>query len=380
MAVLSSDGLIVSTNAAFARLAARSRESLVGVPVDDALPVEPLPGPGDRLVEVSFCDAEGRERHLEVSVASFADPDAAPDAEAPLRVLVFYEVSDRVALERCLRVKGRLAALGVLAAGVAHEVNTPITGISSYAQMLLSETPTDDPKHEILRKVDRQTFRAARIVNNLLDFARKKGEERAPLDLGPLVEESLDLLAQRRTSKGVALELRLPAAPLEVLGDDGELQQVLTNLALNAIDAMDGDHGESRGGTLTLEAWAEDGRARIALSDTGRGMTADELERIFEPFYSTKVDRGGTGLGLAISKDIVERHGGTLTAESEPGVGTRFLVDLPLLGNLATPAGATGSAESSDAGLESSRHTDDRQDRRDRRDRRDRGGGSKGNG
>jgi hypothetical protein len=108
-------------------------------------------------------------------------------------------------------------------------------------------------------------------------------------------------------------------------------------------------------------------------------MTADELERIFEPFYSTKVDRGGTGLGLAISKDIVERHGGTLTAESAPGVGTRFLVDLPLLENLAPPAGATGSEKSSDAGLESSRHTDDRQDRRDPRDRRDGGGESKGN-
>ncbi|HEX6200869.1 MAG TPA: ATP-binding protein, partial [Thermoanaerobaculia bacterium] len=372
MAVLSSDGRIVSTNAAFAGLAERSREALVGVPVDDALPVEPLPAPGDRLVEVSFCDAKGRERHLQVSVASFADADAPPDAEAPLRVLVVYDVSDRVAMERSLREKDRLAALGVLAAGVAHEVNTPITGISSYAQMLLSETPTDDPKHEILRKVERQTFRAARIVNNLLDFARKRGEERAPLDLGPLVEESLDLLAERRTRKGIALELRLPAEPLEVLGDDGELQQVLTNLALNAIDAMD-----EGGGTLTLEAWAEDGRARIALSDTGRGMAAEELERIFEPFYSTKVDRGGTGLGLAISKEIVEQHGGTLSAESEPGSGTRFLIDLPLLENDAPPAGETGPAEPSDAGLESSRHTDDR---RDRRDRRDRGGESKGNG
>jgi two-component system, NtrC family, sensor kinase len=380
MAVLASDGRIVSTNAAFAGLAERSREALVGVPVDEALPVEPLPAPGDRLVEVSFCDAKGRERHLQVSVASFADADAPPDAEAPLRVLVVYDVSDRVAMERSLREKDRLAALGVLAAGVAHEVNTPITGISSYAQMLLSETPVDDPKHEILRKVERQTFRAARIVNNLLDFARKKGEERSPVDLGPLVEESLDLLAQRRTRKGVALELRLPADPLEVLGDDGELQQVLTNLALNAIDAMD-EGDESRGGTLTLEAWAQDGRARVALADTGRGMTAGELERIFEPFYSTKMDRGGTGLGLAISKDIVERHGGTLTAESEPGVGTRFVIDLPLLGSDAPPAGATGPAEPSDAGLESSRHTDERPDDPGRpRDPRDRGGESKGNG
>ncbi len=376
MAVLDTDDRILSTNAAFAALVRRSRESLAGEPVAEVLPVEPLPRPGERLVEVSYCDAEGAERHLQLSVASFSDASRAEDGTSPadLRVLVVYDVSDRVAMEKSLREKDRLAALGVLAAGVAHEVNTPITGISSYAQMLLSDTSPDDPKHEILRKVERQTFRAARIVNNLLDFARKRDGERAPIDLGPLVEDSLDLLAERRARKGVALELRLPAERLEVSADDGELQQVLTNLALNAIDAMGEERGRRAGGTLTIEAWAEGGRARIAVSDTGYGMTPEELARVFEPFYSTKADQGGTGLGLAISKEIVERHGGTLTAESEPGSGTRFLVDLPLLGHEAPPAAEANAAEPSDAGMESSRHDDDR------RDRKDRGGESERNG
>ena len=380
MAVLGGDDRILSTNAAFSALVRRSRESLVGLPVGEALPVEPLPGPGERLVEVSYCDAEGAERHLQISVASFADgsPDGSPaEAEPPeLRVLVVYDVSDRVAMEKSLRQKDRLAALGVLAAGVAHEVNTPITGISSYAQMLLSETPVDDPKHEILRKVERQTFRAARIVNNLLDFARKRGGERAPLDLGPLVEESLDLLAERRARKGIALELRLPAERLEVVADDGEIQQVLTNLALNAIDAMSEERDRPAGGTLTVEARAEGGRARIAVSDTGRGMTPEELAQVFEPFYSTKTDRGGTGLGLAISKDIVERHGGTLSAESAPGSGTRFLVELPLLDRDAPPAPAADAAAPSDGVMESSRQDRARTDR----DGHDRGGESERNG
>lgn len=329
MVVLDPEARILSANAAFARLTRCTREELTGLPVAAVLPVEPLPEPGQKLVEVSYCDDAGAERHLQLSVAGF---ETAADAEdgglatgvPTLRVLVVYDVSERVAMEKALREQDRMAALGLLAAGVAHEVNTPITGISSYAQMLLAETPSDDPRREILQKVERQTFRAARIVNNLLDFARKRTDERAPMNLVPLVEESLDLLSVRRTRRGVALELHLPAESLTVVGNDGELQQVFTNLALNAIDAMEG------GGTLTVTADADGDRARLVVQDTGPGIAIPDLERIFEPFYSTKVERGGTGLGLAISRDIVKRHGGELSVESTPGHGTRLIVELPL--------------------------------------------------
>ncbi|HUP42716.1 MAG TPA: ATP-binding protein [Thermoanaerobaculia bacterium] len=327
IAVLDARARIVSANEAFARLVERDRQALAGLAVAEVLPVEPLPEAGSGLVEVAYCDAGGRERNLQLSLAGFqagpSAPGAAPDG-GELRILLVYDVGERVAMERALREKDRLAALGVLAAGVAHEVNTPITGISSYAQMLLAETPIDDPRHELLRKVERQTFRAARIVNNLLDFARPGSDERVPLDLVPVLDEALDLLAERRSRRGVALALRLPPEPLVVLGNDGELQQVFTNLALNAIDAM------AEGGTLTVEAGAEAGRARIVVEDTGSGIPAEAIERIFEPFYSTKAAEGGTGLGLSISNDIVRRHGGELRVESEPGRGTRFRIDLPL--------------------------------------------------
>ena len=180
-------------------------------------------------------------------------------------------MSDRVAMEKALREKDRLAALGMLAAGVAHEVNTPITGISSYAQMLLAETPADDPRHEILRKVERQTFRAARIVNNLLDFARKRSDERAEVDLVPVVEESLDLLTERRARRARGPGAEAARRGASGGGDDGEMQQVLTNLALNAIDAMDARRPSAgAGGTLTVEARAEDGRAVITVRTPAR--------------------------------------------------------------------------------------------------------------
>jgi signal transduction histidine kinase len=343
IAVLAADGRIRSANAAFATLVGRERTSLAGERVAEVLPIHPLPEPGAGIVEVSYCDGAGRERHLQLSAAGFRLPEgsAVGDAGAgELRILVVHDVSERAAMEKALREKDRLAALGLLAAGVAHEVNTPITGISSYAQMLLAETPEDDPRHEILRKVERQTFRAARIVNNLLEFARDRDEERHPVDLAPLIAESLDLVDPRREKRRVALELRLPDAPLMVDGSDGELQQVITNLALNAIDAMPG------GGTLTVEAGAQDGLARVAVSDTGHGIEPERLERIFEPLFSTKIDRGGTGLGLSISYDIVRRHGGTLQVDSEVGKGSRFVVELPLAGETAAGSSESHAASS----------------------------------
>ncbi len=335
IAVLAADGRIRSANAAFGTLVGRDRASLAGQPVADVLPIEPLPEPGEGIVEVSYCDATGRERHLQLSAAGLQLPEGASAGEAgasELRILVVHDVSERAAMEKALREKDRLAALGLLAAGVAHEVNTPITGISSYAQMLLADTPEDDPRHQILKKVERQTFRAARIVNSLLEFARDRDEERHRVDLGPLIVESLDLIDPRRESRLVALDLRLPEGPLVIDGSDGELQQVITNLALNAIDAMPG------GGTLTVEATAEGGYARLVVADTGHGIEPERLEQIFEPLFSTKMDRGGTGLGLTISYDIVCRHGGTMQVESEIGRGSRFTIELPLAGD-GTPPG-----------------------------------------
>ncbi|HEV8239360.1 MAG TPA: ATP-binding protein [Thermoanaerobaculia bacterium] len=323
--VLDGSDRVISANGAFARLAGVSRERLVGRALRETLPVEPLPGPEEPLREVSYCEPDGRERHLQLSLA------ACGRAADDLRVLVVHDVSDRVAMENALKEKDRMAALGMLAAGVAHEVNTPITGISSYAQMLLAETSVDDPRYELLRKVEKQTFRAANIVNDLLEFARDRKQEHRTLPLAGVMRDALESLDDRLRQTPVELLWQPPSNGPTVRGGDQELQQVFVNLIGNALDAM----GE-RGGRLELSVGTEGDRAVACVADNGPGIPRAEQERIFRPFYSTKLASGGTGLGLSISYQIVRRHGGDLRVESEPGHGSRFVVELPLLDGDAT--------------------------------------------
>jgi two-component system, NtrC family, sensor kinase len=319
IAVLDGDRRLVSANAAFARVAGKERSEMIGCGLESVLPVTPLPAPGEGPVEVSWCDAAGAERHLQLSLAAFER-----GRRQGLYILVAHDVSERVAMENALREKDRLAALGMLAAGVAHEVNTPITGISSYAQMLLDDTPQSDPHYEILKKVERQTFRAARIVNNLLEFARKRQSEPKPVALAPLLAECLDLLGDRLGKRRIEIDWTPPEEKIRVLGCDGELQQVFTNLILNAMDAM-----SETGGRMTLGLAANASTVTVRVKDSGPGIPASKLEMIFQPFYSTKLNRGGTGLGLSISYEIVRRHGGDLRVASQPGEGACFLVELP---------------------------------------------------
>jgi two-component system NtrC family sensor kinase len=326
IAVLDTGERLVSANPVFALLVGQPREALLGRDLASILPDLPLPCCGEGPVEASFRDASGRQRHLQLSRADFSAGQ--PDGQQACSVLVVHDVSERVAMENALKEKDRLAALGMLAAGVAHEVNTPITGISSYAQMLLAETAESDPHYPILKKVERQTFRAARIVNNLLEFARNRQKERRPVAVQPLLSECLDLFGERLDGHGleVAWEAAADASHrATVLGCDGELQQVFSNLIANALDAM---AGQERG-VLTLALETGERVVRIKVCDSGPGIPADKLETIFQPFYSTKLHRGGTGLGLAISNEIVARHGGTLRVTSTPGRGACFVVELP---------------------------------------------------
>jgi len=329
IAVLDREDRIVTANLAFASLAGRARTELLGEALLDVLPIGELPATGEQGVPTAFQDAHGRRRHLEVSVARFESR-----GEDDRRVLVTQDVTERVEMEGVLREQDRLASLGVLAAGVAHEVNTPLTGISSYAQLLLAETGADDPRRALLEKVERQTFRASRIVSNLLEFARKPGREQKPLDLATLLGDTADLLHERMSARGVRLDWAPPADKVTVVGSEGELQQVFTNLMMNAIDAM-----EPRGGgrlTITLEV--DGSHARAAILDDGPGIPAENRGSVFEPFFTTKRGSGGTGLGLSICQGIVEQHGGRIGFENRAEGGCRFVVDLPLESNPAPEA------------------------------------------
>ena len=322
IAVLDSQNRIVSANLAFATLTATDALHIRRRPLADLLPIESVPGPDDGLVNMSVA-LGGEERHLQVSVADFSS-----GRSGNLRVLVVADVTERVTMARELEEKERLASLGVMAAGIAHEGNTPLTGISSYAQLLLERTEPEDPRYEILQKVERQTFRASGIVNSLLSLARNSSQTPRPIALKTLIDEVTDLLAESLASQRVELRTHV-ADGLFVAARENELQQVFTNLCSNAIDAMGADGGE-----LRIRA-RENGpdQVEVVVEDTGPGIPDSMREKIFEPFFSTKHEQGGTGLGLSICAEILRRNGGDLAVgDGVDGSGARFVVCLPAAG------------------------------------------------
>src|SRR5690606_34611835 len=188
-----------------------------------------------------------------------------------------------------------------------------------------SDLAPDDPRRALLEKVEKQTFRASRIVSSLLDFARRPGVERQPVDLRPLIEETIELVRERLATHSVTLDWAAPTTDPRVLGSAGELQQVVTNLILNAIDAL----APGGRGRIWVRLDAEAERVQIVVEDDGPGVPESLRAAIFEPFFTTRRGAGGTGLGLSISRGIVDQHGGRLTVDERPGGGARFTVDLP---------------------------------------------------
>src|SRR4029079_16435026 len=242
-------------------------------------------------------------------------------------IIVLEDITDRANLEEQLRLSEKMAALGLLAAGVAHEVNTPLTGISSFTQMLLEKSEPDDPRKQLLEKIERQTLRAAKIVNSLLNLARPADGEANAVDLNGVISDVLSLIEHQFKASRIQVRRELASPSPIVRGVEYKLQQVFLNLFLNARDAM------PKGGWLTVSTRLDADEVIIELSDTGVGIPAEHLTRIYDPFFTTKADGRGTGLGLSVTYGIVQEHGGTLSCESTPGQGTRFTLALPKSGN-----------------------------------------------
>jgi two-component system, NtrC family, sensor kinase len=241
-------------------------------------------------------------------------------------IIIIEDVTERVQLEEQLQISDKMASVGLLAAGVAHEVNTPLTGISSFTQMLLNDADPDDPRTRMLEKIEQQTFRAAKIVNGLLNLSRSStasGDERTPVDLNAVISDVLALLEPQLVAGKIKLRRDLCPSPALVAGIEHKLQQVFINLFLNARDAM------PKGGWLSVGTRTDDGHVIAEIGDTGSGIPSEHLSRIYDPFFTTKVIGKGTGLGLSITYGIVREHEGTLTCQSAVGQGTKFTVSLP---------------------------------------------------
>jgi len=248
------------------------------------------------------------------------------DNGAPIgQVLSVRNLTDERRIAEQLRQSEKLAALGELVAGVAHELNNPLAGISAFAQLLLEEELNADQR-ESARLIKREADRAVGVIRDLLLFSRKAGPSTMPLDINGLVQLTLRLRAYSLRSSGVQVETHLDADLPEVSGDDQKLQQVILNLIVNAEYAM------RRSATKRLAIrTAHEGDAVVTeVSDTGAGMSEETVQRVFEPFFTTKPAGEGTGLGLSVSYGIVEAHGGTITVESAPGRGTTFRIMLPI--------------------------------------------------
>jgi two-component system NtrC family sensor kinase len=243
------------------------------------------------------------------------------------RLIIFEDITDRAELERQLVQAEKLSSIGLLAAGVAHEVNTPLAVISTYAQMLAKKISGDAEKAPLLEKIARQTFRASEIVNSLLNFSRTSTTDFVSVDLNKVIQETLTLLEHQLTKSAVRVAANLDAALPRIKGNPGKLQQVFLNLFLNARDAME------HGGTLAVSTFHNgDGVVRVTVADSGAGIAPENLTRIFDPFFTTKAAKRGTGLGLSVSYGIVQEHGGSIEVESELGSGTRFELSFPELG------------------------------------------------
>jgi len=255
-----------------------------------------------------------------------------------------HDLSDRDAsiseAHTQLALAGKLSVIGELAASVAHEAKNPLATVVGYAQYGGSAKTVEEGR-EMFQLIEEQAWRASRILETVLGFARDSRPTFGPLDAASLVGDALKLLAPQLRMKGIRLDTAVDPAMPHIKGSAGELQQVLVNLILNAADAMEGCPEKA----LTIGARREGAFGVLSVRDTGTGLSPEAQQRIFTPFFTTKPAGKGTGLGLSVSQRIVKQHGGDVRAESEPGRGTVFLVRIPL----ALPRGA-GDRAAADAG------------------------------
>ena len=243
------------------------------------------------------------------------------------RLIIMDDITERVDLEAQLSQADKLSSIGLLAAGVAHEVNTPLAVISSYAQMLQKQLQGDAQKSGLMEKITRQTFRASEIVNNLLNFSRTSGTEFTEVSLNKVISDTLALLEHQFRVSKVRVEDDLYQDLPTIQGNSGRLQQVFLNLFLNAKDAM------PEGGTLRVTT-SNGESVSVRVADTGTGIAQEHIQRIYDPFFTTKTtpqqgQNRGTGLGLSVTYGIIQEHAGKIRVESRPGQGTTFHLDFP---------------------------------------------------
>jgi len=324
---------IDSWNAEMESMYAVERAEALGAPLADLFPPDFMleyervknDAGVHNLYKFHLATRSGEVRTANITIAPLVDKDFV----AVGRVILVDDITDRVQLESQLMQADKLSSIGLLAAGVAHEVNTPLAVISSYTQMLAKQIRGDERVSPLLDKITQQTFRASEIVNSLLNFSRTSTIEFKAISVNQVLQETLALLDHQFRTANISIHLLLQEDLPDILGNIGKLQQVFLNLFLNAKDAM------AEGGVLRVTTVAN-GHVEVIIGDTGSGIAAENLRRIYDPFFTTKSAvvegrRRGTGLGLAISYGIIQEHAGKIQVESRVGQGTTFHLEFPML-------------------------------------------------
>jgi PAS domain S-box-containing protein len=269
----------------------------------------------------------GEQRTANIAVAPLLSREFIPVG----RIILVDDITERVSLEAQLTQADKLSSIGLLAAGVAHEINTPLAVISSYSQMLSKQLRGDTRLGPVLEKITQQSFRAAEIANGLLNFSRTSTTEMRATNLNQVIRDTLSLLEHQFKTAQIDVDLELADELPPIHGNPGKLQQVFLNLLLNAKEAMPG------GGRLRV-ATLVNGHVEAVVSDSGSGIAPENMKRIYDPFFTTKTaprpgDKRGTGLGLSVSYGIIQEHAGKIHVESAVGAGTTFHLEFPLLRN-----------------------------------------------
>src|SRR6266568_3116432 len=321
------EGRVESWNTQLEDLIGVSRQDAVGRKLAEVLPQ-------DLVAEIASRESQervtgvyklrlqraGKSLLVNVSIT----PLVSKTGERIGRLILLDDVTQREQVQEQKIQNEKLTSLGLLAAGVAHEVNTPLAVISNHIQMLARQLPGDDPRHTLIEKIVKQTFRASEIVNNLLNFSRTGAAEYAPVNLNQVVEETLSLAAHPFKTSRVNVIKHLQDDLPAVLGSANRLQQVFLNLFLNARDAM------PSGGILEVRTGSQNGSIEVEITDTGAGIPRENVHRIFDPFFTTKGSGRGTGLGLSVSYGIIKEHAGRIDVRSTPGKGTSFHLEFPV--------------------------------------------------
>lgn len=329
---LENSGRIRSCNHAFETLFNLTRSQIVGTWIETLLSPDVITSiqratgtTGWRLdapaniFKLSMDNPDGKKLIVNLSAIPLQDPLSADSGS----LLVLEDITEKVQLENQLLQTEKLSSIGLLAAGIAHEINTPITGISSYTQILLKENVEPERRISILEKIEKQTFRAAEIVKSLLNFSRMSSSEFKAVDINQLISESLALLDHQLGLNHIKVASDFEGSLPPIYGNTGKLQQVFVNLFLNARDAM------PSGGELAIHTGMNESMIIVDISDTGYGISKEHLKKIFDPFFTTKSIGKGTGLGLAVTYGIIQEHGGKIFVDSDTGRGTRFTLKLP---------------------------------------------------